>query len=119
MKNQKIDIQKDDLGKALQDAIVAASKEFNEIIEDTLSIAANDLKQSLIQASPVDTGQLKNSWLVKMQYKRVRYVGATRVSKNDVPISNIVNARTKVIDRAIATNIQRIMNNMLTKLGGK
>ena len=86
--------------------------------EKALDKASDYLLEKLEQASPVDTGTFKSSWVRTDKYYNVRYVGNSAVgSKNeygyDIPLSNLIEFSSKgkpFIQRTFDENKQKIID---------
>lgn len=94
------------------------TKEVWDKKEKALDKASDYLLEKLKQASPVDTGTFKSSWVRTDKYYNVRYVGNSAVgSKNeygyDIPLSNLIEFSSKgkpFIQRTFDENKQKIID---------
>lgn len=83
------------LAEELKDILNEYSNELMAQKEVALDKASDYFVEKLEQASPVDTGKFKRSWIRTDKYKGVRYVGNTALAgKNkqggNIPLSNII-----------------------------
>ena len=83
------------LAEELKDILNEYSNELIAQKEVALDKASDYFVKKLEQASPVDTGEFKKSWIRTDKYKGVRYVGNTALAgKNkqggNIPLSNII-----------------------------
>lgn len=82
------------LAEELKDILDEYSQELFESKEQALDKAADFLVEKLEQNSPYDPnseGQhLKDSWKRTDKYTGVRYVGNTKVTSQNIPLSNLV-----------------------------
>lgn len=88
------------LAEELKDILNEYSKELYANKEQALDKASDYLMGKLEQASPVDTGEFKQSWVRTHKYKGVRYIGNTDVGgKNkygySIPLSNLLEFSSK------------------------
>ena len=67
------------LAEELKDILNEYSKELYANKEQALDKASDYLMGKLEQASPVDTGEFKQSWVRTTKYKGVRYIGNSAV----------------------------------------
>ena len=115
----------------------SVEEQFNEIvqeyakeiigdIEEGLTLASIELRTALEQHSPVSEfdkeGQkhFKESWVIKDQYKGVRYIGNTKTvkgkSSKEMPLSNILEYAESSPHKGF---IQRTFNSMSDRLHQK
>lgn len=78
------------LYEELKDILDEFTDELKEKKEIALDKASDYLLEKLEQASPINTGKFKSSWLRTYKYKGVRYVGNSDTDKNNIPISNLL-----------------------------
>lgn len=87
------------LAEELKDILDEYSQELFESKEQALDKAADFLVEKLEQNSPYDAkseGQhLKDSWTRTDKYTGVRYVGNTKVTSQNIPLSNLVEFSSK------------------------
>ena len=88
------------LAEELKDILNEYSKELYANKEQALDKASDYLMEKLEQASPVDTGEFKRSWVRTHKYKGVRYIGNSAVGgKNkygySIPLSNLLEFSSK------------------------
>ncbi len=88
------------LAEELKDILNEYSKELYANKEQALDKASDYLMGKLEQASPVDTGEFKQSWVRTTKYKGVRYIGNSAVGgKNkygySIPLSNLIEFSSK------------------------
>ena len=88
------------LAEELKDILNEYSKELYANKEQALDKASDYLMGKLEQASPVDTGEFKQSWVRTHKYKGVRYIGNSAVGgKNkygySIPLSNLIEFSSK------------------------
>ena len=88
------------LAEELKDILNEYSKELYANKEQALDKASDYLMEKLEQASPVDTGEFKQSWVRTHKYKGVRYIGNSAVGgKNkygySIPLSNLIEFSSK------------------------
>ena len=88
------------LAEELKDILNEYSKELYANKEQALDKASDYLMGKLKQASPVDTGEFKQSWVRTHKYKGVRYIGNSAVGgKNkygySIPLSNLIEFSSK------------------------
>lgn len=81
------------------------------------------LQNKLSAASPVGEGPLhfKDSWDRKMQYKGVRFIGDTKRTANDIPLSSIIEYSRNghpFIQRTFNQNKNEIFQIIIKELGG-
>lgn len=94
------------------------SNQVTTVKELALDKASDYFVEELKKASPVKTGELKDSWTRTKKYKGVRYVGNTAVaSKNkygyDIPLTNIIEYSSKgnpFIRKTFEENKEKIIN---------
>lgn len=63
--------------------------------ERALDKAAEFMQQKLEEATPVETGETRKSWITKDQYASVRYIKNTRVNKKGIPVVNLLEYSVK------------------------
>ena len=88
------------LAEELKDILNEYSKELYANKEQALDKASDYLMGKLEQASPVDTGEFKQSWVRTHKYKGIRYIGNSAVGgKNkygySIPLSNLIEFSSK------------------------
>ena len=55
-----------------------------EARQNAVQAGAEVFKNAVESATPKDTGEMAQSWVIQTKYKNVRYVGNTRVAKGKV-----------------------------------
>ena len=103
-------------------------KEYQQTVFEATEAALDKgsllLQDKLAAASPVGDGPIhfKDSWDRKMQYKGVRYVGNTKRTDNDIPLSSIIEYSRNghpFIQRTFNQNKNEIFQVIIEELGGK
>lgn len=65
-----------------------------EVRQQALQEGAEVFKSAIERETPVDTGEMARSWVIKTKYRDRRYVGNTKVvqggGKDRIPLSNIL-----------------------------
>ena len=79
-----------DLAKELKGVLDEFAETSFQEREAALEKAADYLEQKYIEATPVDTGQTQQSWTVEKKYKGVKFIFNTKLSKDGIPIVNLV-----------------------------
>ena len=80
----------DRLSQAIEEAIGDVTEEVYAAVDAGLDEAARHMEQALEDATPVDTGETKNSWEVDFKYRNVRYINNTSVNEQGIPIVNLL-----------------------------
>ena len=80
----------DGLSQAIEEAIGDVTEEVYAAVDAGLDEAARHMEQALEDATPVDTGETKNSWEVDFKYRNVRYINNTSVNEQGIPIVNLL-----------------------------
>lgn len=83
------------LAEELKDILDEYSQELFESKEQALDVASDYLKERLEDASPVDTGEFKKSWVRTDKYKGVRYIGNAKTNDKNIPLSNLIEFSSK------------------------
>lgn len=88
------------LAEELKDILNQYSQELYENKEQALNKASEFLQDKLEQASPVNTGTFKKSWVTTTKYKGVRYIGNSAVGSTNkygygIPLSNLIEFSSK------------------------
>lgn len=79
---QKYDI--DQLPDALEQIFTEFAHASYEARQNAVQAGAEVFKSAVESATPKDTGEMAQSWVIQTKYKNVRYVGNTRIAKGKV-----------------------------------
>ena len=79
---QKYDL--DQLPDALEQIFTEFAHASYEARQNAVQAGAEVFKSAVESATPKDTGEMAQSWVIQTKYKNVRYVGNTRVAKGKV-----------------------------------
>ena len=66
------------------------SKSVTERREIALDKASEFMLAQFENATPVETGRTKSSWVVQKKYKGVRYINNTALTQKNIPIINLL-----------------------------
>ena len=88
------------MAEELKNILNEYSQELFENKEQALDKASDYLMDRLEQASPVRTGEFKQSWVRTTKYKGVRYIGNSAVGSTNqygyaIPLSNLIEFSSK------------------------
>lgn len=96
----------------LKDILNEYSNELFEAKEKGLDKASDYLVEKLEANSPIDTGEFKRSWLRTEKYKNVRYIGNSKLTDKNIPLSNLIEFSAKghpFIRQTFETNKEKII----------
>lgn len=79
-----------ELSDAIDEAIGEIAEELYEEVDRGLDKAARHMERALQQATPVDTGETRETWETDFKYKNVRYINNTHVNENGIPVVNLL-----------------------------
>lgn len=79
---QKYDV--DQLPAALAEILDEFAHASFEARQNAVQAGAEVFKSTVESATPKDTGEMAQSWVIQTKYKNLRYVGNTRIAKGKV-----------------------------------
>jgi hypothetical protein len=118
------------LAKQFKNIISDYQKEVSEKVESALDDASKYMEDQLAAQSPRNSGGFSQSWDRKMQYKRVRYIGNTKVTdrpkkfshqKGGIPLSSLLEYGIKgrpFIKRTFNAHLNKTYQIFVKKMGG-
>ena len=69
---------------ALEDIILDYMRTSSEVRQEALQVGAEVFRDAVAAVTPIDTGEMADSWQIKTKCKDRKYVGNTRVAKGVV-----------------------------------
>lgn len=105
------------MAEELKDILNEYSQELYENKEQALDKASDYLMEKLEEASPIKTGNFRQSWVRTTKYKNVRYIGNSSIGSTNeygygIPLSNLLEFSSKghpFIRRTFDTNKESII----------
>lgn len=73
----KTNIALSELSDAIDELLEDITEDMYAAVDRGLDNAANHMAQALKNATPVETGKARDSWVVNFKYKNVRYINNT------------------------------------------
>ncbi len=76
--------------EAVSDALHEIRGATYEQIDKGLDKAMEYMVDRLVEATPVESGLLRDSWETEGKYKNVRYINNTRLNDKGIPVANLL-----------------------------